>query len=61
MRRKGWSKDTIQGLREAYKLIFKSGLTSVQAVEPNACAGLPDAITYAGTSFKIKDAPPTIL
>ena len=33
MRRKGWSKDTIQGLREAYKLIFKSGLTSVQAVE----------------------------
>ncbi|GAA5560542.1 MULTISPECIES: acyl-ACP--UDP-N-acetylglucosamine O-acyltransferase [Acinetobacter] len=33
MRRKGWSKNTIQGLREAYKLIFKSGLTSVQAVE----------------------------
>ncbi|MBC6801453.1 acyl-[acyl-carrier-protein]--UDP-N-acetylglucosamine O-acyltransferase, partial [Acinetobacter baumannii] len=23
MRRKGWSKNTIQGLREAYKLIFK--------------------------------------
>ncbi|MGM7368938.1 acyl-[acyl-carrier-protein]--UDP-N-acetylglucosamine O-acyltransferase, partial [Acinetobacter baumannii] len=33
MRRKGWSKNTIQGLREAYKLIFKSGLTSVQAID----------------------------
>jgi len=33
MRRKGWSKETIQGLREAYKLIYKSGLTTVQAIE----------------------------
>ncbi|SPL69003.1 acyl-ACP--UDP-N-acetylglucosamine O-acyltransferase [Acinetobacter stercoris] len=33
MRRKGWSKEVIQGLREAFKLIYKSGLTSQQAVE----------------------------
>lgn len=32
MRRKGWSKVTIQSLREAYKLIFRSGLTSQQAI-----------------------------
>ena len=33
MRRKGWSKDVIQGLREAFKLIYKSGLTTEQAIE----------------------------
>jgi len=33
MRRKGWSRNTIQGLREAYKLIYKSGLTTEQAIE----------------------------
>lgn len=32
MRRKGWSKETIQGLRECFKLIFKSGLTTEDAV-----------------------------
>ena len=32
MRRKGWSRDTIQGLRTAYKLIYKSGLTTEQAI-----------------------------
>lgn len=32
MRRKGWSKDIIMGLREAFKLIYKSGLTTDQAV-----------------------------
>lgn len=32
MRRKGWSKDIILGLREAFKLIYKSGLTTEQAV-----------------------------
>lgn len=33
MRRKGWSKDVIQGLREAFKLIYKSGLTTEQAIQ----------------------------
>lgn len=33
MRRKGWSKDVIMGLREAFKLIYKSGLTTEQAIE----------------------------
>ena len=33
MRRKGWTRDTIQGLREAYKLIYKAGLTTEQAIE----------------------------
>lgn len=32
MRRKGWSKETIQGLRESFKLIFKSGLTTEEAI-----------------------------
>ena len=33
MRRRGWSKTVIQGLREAFKLIYKSGLTSEEAVQ----------------------------
>lgn len=33
MRRKGWSKETINILREAYKIIFRSGLTTKQAIE----------------------------
>ncbi|WOE31895.1 MULTISPECIES: acyl-ACP--UDP-N-acetylglucosamine O-acyltransferase [unclassified Acinetobacter] len=33
MRRKGWSKETIQGLRESFKLIYKSGLTTQEAIE----------------------------
>lgn len=33
MRRKGWSKNVIVGLREAFKLIYKSGLTTEQAIE----------------------------
>lgn len=33
MRRKGWSKDTINVLRQAYKVIFRSGLTTKQAIE----------------------------
>lgn len=33
MRRKGWSRDTIMGLREAFKLIYKSGLTTEQAIQ----------------------------
>ena len=33
MRRKGWSKETINALRQAYRVIFRSGLTTVQALE----------------------------
>ncbi len=33
MRRKGWSKEVINALRNAYKLIYKSGLTTEQAIE----------------------------
>ncbi len=33
MRRKGWSKDVIQGLRDAFKLIYKSGLTTEEAIQ----------------------------
>ena len=33
MRRKGWSKDTINVLRQAYRIIFRSGLTTKQALE----------------------------
>ncbi|OTG92899.1 acyl-ACP--UDP-N-acetylglucosamine O-acyltransferase [Acinetobacter sp. ANC 3832] len=32
MRRKGWSKNVIQGLREAFKLIYKANLTTEQAM-----------------------------
>ena len=32
MRRKGWSKDTINVLRQAYKTIFRSGLTTKEAL-----------------------------
>ena len=33
MRRKGWSKAIIDGLRTAFKLIYKSGLTTQEAIE----------------------------
>lgn len=33
MRRKGWSKNVIQGLRESFKLIYKENLTTEQAIE----------------------------
>lgn len=33
MRRKGWSKETITSLRQAYRIVFRSGLTTKQAVE----------------------------
>lgn len=32
MRRKGWSKETIDYLRQAYRLIFRSGLTKEEAI-----------------------------
>lgn len=32
MRRKGWSKDTINYLRQAYRLIFRTGLTKEEAI-----------------------------
>lgn len=43
MRRKGWSKETIQALREAYKLIYKSGLTTEQAIQQIQDIILPKA------------------
>jgi UDP-N-acetylglucosamine acyltransferase len=42
MRRKGWSKNVIQGLREAFKLIYKSGLTAEEAVQKIRAEILPE-------------------
>lgn len=42
MRRKGWSKETIQGLRESFKIIYKTGLTTEQALEKIRLEILPD-------------------
>ena len=42
MRRKGWSKNTIQGLRESFKLIYKSNLTTEQAIETIRTDILPE-------------------
>jgi UDP-N-acetylglucosamine acyltransferase len=42
MRRKGWSKDVINGLRESFKLIYKSGLTTQQAIEQIESQILPN-------------------
>lgn len=33
MRRKGWSKETIEGLKQAYKILYRSQLTTKQALE----------------------------
>ncbi|SDB88230.1 acyl-ACP--UDP-N-acetylglucosamine O-acyltransferase [Acinetobacter boissieri] len=33
MKRRGWSREIINGLREAFKLIYKENLTTVQAIE----------------------------
>lgn len=42
MRRKGWSKQVIQGLREAFKLIYKESLTTVEAIERIRAEILPE-------------------
>ena len=42
MRRKGWSKQVINGLRDAFKLIYKSGLTTEQAIEQITADILPN-------------------
>lgn len=42
MRRKGWSKDTIQGLRQAFKIIYKDGLTTTAAIEKLRAEILPE-------------------
>ena len=42
MRRKGWSKDVIQGLRDAFKLIYKSGLTTNEALQKIRAEILPE-------------------
>lgn len=44
MRRKGWSKETIQALRAAYKLIYKAGLTATQAIEQIRAEILPNTV-----------------
>lgn len=33
MKRRGWSRDVIQGLRESFKIIYKEGLTVKDAIE----------------------------
>ena len=33
MRRNDWSKETIDVLRQAYRTVYRSGLTTVQALE----------------------------
>lgn len=33
MKRKGWSKETIQGLLDGYKIVYKRGLTVKEAIE----------------------------
>lgn len=46
MRRKGWSKETIQGLLEGYKIIYKQGLTvkdAVYALEEKILPTVPEA------------------
>ena len=42
MRRKGWSKNVISGLRDAFKLIYKSGLTTEQAIQEITANILPN-------------------
>lgn len=42
MRRRGWSKEVIQGLREAFKLIYKASLTTEQAVQRIRVEILPE-------------------
>jgi UDP-N-acetylglucosamine acyltransferase len=33
MRRKGWSQETIDGLKQAFKILYRSNLTTLQAIE----------------------------
>ncbi|NNH39340.1 acyl-ACP--UDP-N-acetylglucosamine O-acyltransferase [Acinetobacter terrae] len=42
MRRKGWTKDVIQALRQAFKLIYKEGLTTEQAIQQIRAKILPE-------------------
>ena len=42
MRRKGWSKQVILSLREAFKLIYKAGLTTEQAIQKIQAEILPE-------------------
>ncbi|OTG64932.1 acyl-[acyl-carrier-protein]--UDP-N-acetylglucosamine O-acyltransferase [Acinetobacter sp. ANC 4470] len=42
MRRKGWSKNVIQALRQAFKLIYKDGLTTEQAIQQIRTEILPE-------------------
>ena len=42
MRRRGWSKNVIQALRQAFKLIYKEGLTTQQAIQQIRTDILPE-------------------
>ena len=42
MRRKGWSKNVINGLRDSFKIIYKSGLTTEQALDKIRTEILPE-------------------
>lgn len=33
MRRKGWSKETIEGLKQAFKIVYRSNLTTQEAIQ----------------------------
>lgn len=42
MRRRGWSRQVIQGLREAFKIIYKENLTTSEAIERIRTEILPE-------------------
>ncbi|KAF7276025.1 hypothetical protein GWI33_010997 [Rhynchophorus ferrugineus] len=41
MRRKGWAKDTINGLRQAFKILYRSNLTTQEAIAQITAQILP--------------------
>lgn len=42
MRRKGWSKEVINGLKQAFKILYRSNLTTQQAIEQISQQVLPE-------------------
>ena len=50
LRRRGFSKEAIRGLSEAYKLVYRQGLTTEQALEQiRARFSLPETETFAAS------------
>lgn len=41
MRRKGWSKETIEGLKQAFKIVYRSNLTTQEAIQKISSEILP--------------------